>query len=215
MSKKSPAEVVQEWNAKYPIGTRVRFWPVRPTYSVLPIETRTTSVAYLMSDDADHASIMVEGLVGSVNLSTHVDALPDEPKPAPAEGAAEGRYAVLVERQPRDFVSFLPLTARRDAGTREEAQVAIDATRSDEGNAYALVRILPDGALEAALEAARREGAKNALDKVLAYVTGPIRHQFVDHTIHPDGLQLKDVYDDVRELCRGLIKEAAKGKAPT
>lgn len=84
----SPAAVVEAWNAKHPIGTRVRYWPLRPTSSVLPIETRTRTVAYLMSKGADHASVMVEGVTGSVNLSTHVDVLDEskvaEPKPAPA-----------------------------------------------------------------------------------------------------------------------------------
>jgi hypothetical protein len=72
----SPQAVVDSWNAACPIGTRVLYWPLRPTSSALPLETRTKTIAYLASPRSDHASIMVEGVVGSVNLSTHVDPLP-------------------------------------------------------------------------------------------------------------------------------------------
>lgn len=89
----SPQAVVTAWNALYPVGTRVLYWPLRPTSSTLPIETTTTTIAYLTSAKSDHASIMVEGVVGSVNLSTHVDPLP----PGRNRSELEARVVQLEE----------------------------------------------------------------------------------------------------------------------
>lgn len=101
---RDPEAIAQAWNAAHPIGTRVRYWPVRPTSSTLPIETRTTSIGYVNSG-GDHASIMVEGVSGSVNLSTHVDALPAEASPLPA-GSKPAAYRYDVEGFPPIWANF-------------------------------------------------------------------------------------------------------------
>lgn len=160
---KDPKALVKKWNEAHPVGARVRYWPVRPTSSTLPIETRTRSEAFVSGPD--HASIFVEGIVGSVNLSTHVDALPDEPKPAPAEGAAEGRYAVLFGDGSGGYFGVL------DKRGNEVASRDV-AAEGGENKLYdgKLVRILDDGAHEAAVEAARREERERVLGEIRSTV---------------------------------------------
>ncbi len=68
-----------------------------------------------------------------------------EPKPAPAEGAAEGEYAL---RDPAGH--FVKLASEREIGNR----ATVEKLKLSKDN---IVRILPDGAHEAACEAARRE----------------------------------------------------------
>jgi len=95
------------------------------------------------------------------------------PKPAPADGAAEGRYAVLVQYDDREPTTFMDLNmsvpdARpRDVGTHAEVLAAVE----NETPAFRrmAVRILPDGAHEAACEAARREERERVLAEVEAY----------------------------------------------
>lgn len=79
-----------------------------------------------------------------------------EPKPAPAEGAAEGEYAL---RDPAGH--FVKLASEREIGNR----ATVEKLKLSKDN---IVRILPDGAHEAACEAARREERERVLGLVAA-----------------------------------------------
>lgn len=110
----------EEWDAIIPEGTPVRYWPLRPTSSVLPIETKTRSHAWHVSD---HGSVLVDGISGSVAL-THVDVLDpvlaaalaervrQRPPPPPAPKVSRGkqryeRFLSVSDVMPMTFREFL------------------------------------------------------------------------------------------------------------
>ena len=99
-----------------------------------------------MSDALDDVGDFMVG--GDVSFSTPVFAT-RKPKPAPAEGAADARYACwqgcCMWLTPED-------DDPRDTGTRAEAEAVVARIPGAK-----LVRILDDGAHEAGVEAARRE----------------------------------------------------------
>ncbi len=67
--RENPADIALRWNAAHPVGTPVRYWTgLREGPGV---ESRTRAAAVKMSD---HASVWVEGLAGSINLS-HVEVI--------------------------------------------------------------------------------------------------------------------------------------------
>ena len=70
----------QSWNDQYPVGTRVRYWPIYPPIeSVPPVDTATRSPAWALGDGTTVVSI--EGRSGGVAL-THIELLPStEEKP--------------------------------------------------------------------------------------------------------------------------------------
>ncbi len=147
-----------------------------------------------------------------------------KPKPAPAEGAKKP-FPDVAAMAAGPFPMGFALHWTERKGT-ECVEVVMGSKARATNRVSIIEQLLPTGAepvqmtalygeedLAKATEAARREERERVLGEVLAYVTGPVRNQFVDHKIHPDGLQLKDVYDDVRELCRSLLKTVAKGQA--
>lgn len=90
-----------------------------------------------------------------------------KPKPAPVV-AAEGLFACLVEAGGgRRFFREFRGKDLVEAGTRAEAE-AIAGAPGTIGTSV-VVRILPDGAHEAACEAARREERERVLAEVEAY----------------------------------------------
>jgi hypothetical protein len=157
---KSARISADEWNAKHPIGTRVRYWSLRPTVSgdAPPIETKTRSTAWALG--SGDAVVSVDGVAGGVAL-THVDVL-DEPAPPVAE--AEGRYAVLQDGgTPAGFFPMRECPMDSDTtSTRDEAigRVARMRATDTRRSTYEVMRILPDGAHEAAIAAAREEGRR-------------------------------------------------------
>lgn len=72
--RRRAAPTAEEWNAVHPIGTRVRYWPLRPTSTVPPVETKTRSAAWRLGNGPGVAVVLVDGVVGGVFL-THVDVL--------------------------------------------------------------------------------------------------------------------------------------------
>ena len=100
-----------------------------------------------MSDALDDVGDFMVG--GDVSFSTPVFAT-RKPKPAPAEGAAEGRYAVAYQTATMPHAKMEPHVFLSRAQVDE--WLAWNKYRAD-----GVVRILPDGAHEAALAAARRE----------------------------------------------------------
>jgi len=130
----------------------------------------------------------------------------DEPKPAPVV-AAEGRYAVL--RGYEGAFWFNDVRAPDDtkisgAGSRDEATAAI--ARAKKG---ALVRILPDGAFEAALEAARREERERAFAEVEAYAAR-VSKQYGEADPHSWSGGCSIAFAEIAEFARN---EAGKGQA--
>lgn len=73
MSDLTPAEQADAWNAAYPVGTRVRYWPVlgRDGFRV----AETTSPAWAIPSGA--ALVSITGQSGGVSL-THVQAIADD-----------------------------------------------------------------------------------------------------------------------------------------
>ncbi len=63
---------VDDWNAKCPVGTEVRYHPVRGDMQSDP--TRTRSAAWEM---CGHASVKIEGQAGSVSLE-HLEVIESE-----------------------------------------------------------------------------------------------------------------------------------------
>ena len=64
----------ESWNAAYPIGTAVRYWPIYPPIDSVPhVDTTTRSDAWALGDGS--AVVLVEGRFGYVHLS-HVEVLP-------------------------------------------------------------------------------------------------------------------------------------------
>ncbi len=86
-TRKTPKPLTAEqWNEKHPVGTPVRYWPVRPTASVPPVETKTRSAAWNVGNN--RPIVMVEGVAGGVHL-THVDVLPIATESATTAAGAE------------------------------------------------------------------------------------------------------------------------------
>ena len=69
----SGAHTTESWNAAYPVGTRVRYWPVYPPQGIPPVDTTTRSEAWMLGDGS--VVVLVEGKSGGVHLS-HVEVLP-------------------------------------------------------------------------------------------------------------------------------------------
>lgn len=138
---------------------------------------------------------------------------PAELKPAPAV-AAEGRYAVL--RKTWGGNGFCDLHYGDDTrttlhvGTRaavDEAQRKSGRTKSD----AEVVRILPDGAHEAAIAAAREEGRREGAEAALHDARRALLDLADDFTgDHAAGLRhsVRCIYDKIQ-----AAKEAAKGAA--
>ena len=69
----SGAHTAESWNARYPVGTPVRYWPIYPPIeSVPPVDTVTRSEAWALGDGS--VVVCVEGRSGGVGL-THVEVL--------------------------------------------------------------------------------------------------------------------------------------------
>jgi len=66
-SKLNGAHTAETWNAAYPVGTRVRYWPIYQPHSVPPVDTTTRSEAWSLSDGT--AAVHVNGKDGFVCLS--------------------------------------------------------------------------------------------------------------------------------------------------
>ena len=70
----SGAHTAASWNAAYPVGTAVRYWPIYPPIDGVPPEdTRTRSEAWTLGDGS--VVVLVAGKSGGVFLS-NVEALP-------------------------------------------------------------------------------------------------------------------------------------------
>jgi hypothetical protein len=70
----SGSHTAESWNAEYPIGTLVRYYPIYPPIeSCPPVETRTRSEAWTIGDGS--VVVCVEGKSGGVAL-THIEVLP-------------------------------------------------------------------------------------------------------------------------------------------
>lgn len=98
-----------------------------------------------------------------------VFAVPKKPKPAPEASDKDGRYAVLVERQPSPnrlvITAFVAVSDYGGVGSWEAAKRTFDHD-TDLEERVSIVRIMKDGEHEAAVEAARRE----ALEEVRAAI---------------------------------------------
>lgn len=67
----SGAHTAESWNASYPVGTKVRFWPVYPPIDgIHPEDTTTRSEAWALGDGS--VVVLVVGRTGGVHLS-HVE----------------------------------------------------------------------------------------------------------------------------------------------
>lgn len=69
----SGAHTAESWNAAYPVGTRVRYWPVYPPHGIPPVDTTTRSEAWALGDGS--VVVLIAGKSGGVWLS-HVEVLP-------------------------------------------------------------------------------------------------------------------------------------------
>lgn len=69
----SGAHTAESWNAAYPVGTRVRYWPVYPPHGIPPVDTTTRSEAWAIGDGS--VVVLIAGITGGVWLS-HVEVLP-------------------------------------------------------------------------------------------------------------------------------------------
>lgn len=147
-----------------------------------------------MSDALDDVGDFMVG--GDVSFSTPVFAT-RKPKPAPAERAAEApseHFVVVHDTAVVNLLEGKPGYARqyKHIGTHAEA---VDFRNGR--NALTVWRILPDGALEAACEAARREER----DRVCADTKKAIEKYVWDHS----SVDVTHIYK--------LLDEAAKGQA--
>ncbi len=132
-----------------------------------------------------------------------------EPPPVFVESEVEeGRYAVLVERQPgeTDFVSW---GVWDDQATGDKHT----ARRIAKEHGGVVVHVLAEGALERAVEGAAREGERVGAERerkaLLAYVTGWVREQF--RGVERERLGPEDGYDDVKALIEKRSKQAREG----
>lgn len=134
-----------------------------------------------------------------------------KPKPAPAEGAAEGRYAVAYQTATMPHAKMDPHVFLSRAQVDE--WLAWNKHRAD-----GVVRILPDGALEAACEAAYERGKTDALRNVHALGTVEAARREERERVCADTKKAieKYVWDhssvDVTHIYK-LLDEAAKGQA--
>lgn len=63
----------EQWNSAHPVGTKVRYWPVRPPLDGFPpIDTETLSEAWVLSDGS--VVVLVAGRSGGVYI-THLEVL--------------------------------------------------------------------------------------------------------------------------------------------
>lgn len=70
----SGAHTAVSWNAAYPVGTAVRYWPIYPpSESFPPEDTTTRSGAWTLGDGS--VVVLVSGKTSAVHLS-HVEVLP-------------------------------------------------------------------------------------------------------------------------------------------
>lgn len=66
-----PAHTAESWNAQYPVGTAVRYWPVYPPVNgEPPVDTKTRSEAWTLRDGS--VVVLIDGRRGGVHLS-HVE----------------------------------------------------------------------------------------------------------------------------------------------
>ncbi len=64
----SGAHTAESWNATYPVGTVVRYWPIYPPVAgVPPVDTKTRSEAWTLGDGS--VVVLVDGKTGGVYLS--------------------------------------------------------------------------------------------------------------------------------------------------
>ena len=67
----SGAHTAVSWNAAYPVGTAVRYWPIYPPIDGVPPEDTTTrSEAWTLGDGS--VVVLVAGKTGGVHLS-HIE----------------------------------------------------------------------------------------------------------------------------------------------
>jgi hypothetical protein len=65
------------WNAAYPVGTAVRYWPIWPPVDGLPpVDTKTRSEAWTLG--SGDVVVLIEGKSGGVHLS-HIEIHREEP----------------------------------------------------------------------------------------------------------------------------------------
>lgn len=70
-SQLSGSHTAESWNASYPVGTPVRYWPIYPpTAGFPPIDTTTRSEAWTLGDGS--VVVLVAGESGGVHLS-HIE----------------------------------------------------------------------------------------------------------------------------------------------
>lgn len=161
-----------------------------------------------MSDALDDVGDFMVG--GDVSFSTPVFAT-RKPKPAPAEGAVEGRYAVAYQTATMPHAKMDPHVFLSRAQVDE--WLAWNKHRAD-----GVVRILPDGALEAACAAAYERGKTDALRNVHALGTVEAARREERERVCADTKKAiaKYVWDhssvDVTHIYK-LLDEAAKGQA--
>ena len=93
-SQLSGAHTAISWNAEYPVGTAVRYWPIYPPIeSVPPVDTTTRSEAWTIGDGT--VVVCVDGMSGGVALS-HIGVLAPQPldrvqEPASHADCQQGR----------------------------------------------------------------------------------------------------------------------------
>jgi hypothetical protein len=58
----------EEWNKKYPVGTKIRYYPIKgiPEYDHQYRESKTRSIAWTLG--SGHPIVKIEGLAGGVHL---------------------------------------------------------------------------------------------------------------------------------------------------
>lgn len=70
----SGAHTAETWNETYPVGTRVRYWPIYPPIdSVSAVDTVTRTEAWTLGDGS--VVVSIAGKSGGVHLS-HIEVLP-------------------------------------------------------------------------------------------------------------------------------------------
>lgn len=78
----NPKERVDDFNRRFPVGTRVRYWRRRPQ---LPLDTVTRTAAYVLGDHT--AVVFIDGVSGCIALD-HLDVL-GPPLPNPPEASRD------------------------------------------------------------------------------------------------------------------------------
>lgn len=68
----------EEWNARFPVGTVVRFWPVLPSRNDFPpVDSVTRSESWALGDGTP--VVLIKGKSGGVWLA-HIDTLDENGK---------------------------------------------------------------------------------------------------------------------------------------